>query len=121
MSKGSNGSKYIQTYTFVNWSDDNTETLRLFRDDPDMHIIIATDALMVGVDLPNVQDIVIISAVENLDSLLQKIGGAGRDGTLAPDTRGIVYLMHTARKTAQAIISNTHHQKTAADGNQTQD
>lgn len=44
----------------------------------DSQVILATDALMVGIDLPNVEDVLVLSP-KNLDKFLQKIVRAGRN------------------------------------------
>ncbi|KAI0682787.1 hypothetical protein BC835DRAFT_1311383 [Cytidiella melzeri] len=71
---------------------DNAATLQAFCHTNLTQIIIATDALMVGVDLPNVQDVILLSALPSVNNMLQKIGHAGRDHNLVKDARGIVYV-----------------------------
>lgn len=94
--------RFIRTYSALKWNDFNEATLQRFREDHDAMIIIATDTLMVGVDLPNVEDVVLAVAPETPDEMLQKIGRAGRDTARVSHARGIVYMakdtMDIARK-----------------------
>ncbi|KAI0682831.1 P-loop containing nucleoside triphosphate hydrolase protein [Cytidiella melzeri] len=99
---------------------DNAATLQAFRDTNLTQIIIATDALMVGVDLPNVQDVILLSAPPSVDNMLQKIRRAGRDHNLVKDARGIVYVTKAqivlADKAVKAIsITKGHHAKMNVD------
>ncbi|TCD62749.1 hypothetical protein EIP91_006447 [Steccherinum ochraceum] len=110
--KGVNGSKHMRTYASVLDSDTNADTLTRFRDDPDMHIIIATDALMVGIDLPNVQDVFIMNGLTDLDSILQKIGRAMRKPiTTTSLGRGVIFVTESMQKTAKAMVDGTYQKK----------
>lgn len=90
---------FIRTYNALKWSDFNEVTLRVFREDSGTMVIIATDTLMVGVDLPNVEDVILATAPDTVDEMLQKIGRAGRDSTRVRGARGIVYV---TKKTLEA-------------------
>ena len=95
----------IRQYNAVNWADHNTDVLTAFRDDPGTHIIVATDALMVGIDLPNVQDVIVLHP-KLLDETLQKIGRAGRNRQFVVDARGIVYVTKKAMDDARTFVAH---------------
>ena len=55
-------------------------------------VIIATDILMVGIDFPDIDDVIIIGNPAHTNDYIQKIGRAGRDPTLVSSPRGITYI-----------------------------
>ena len=55
---------------------------------------------MVGVDFPDIDDIVVIGHPPNVNDYLQKIGRAGRDHTLVQNPRGITYITSHAKRVA---------------------
>ena len=59
----------------------DTDILTAFREDPETHIIVAVDALMAGIDLPNVQDIIALR-LKLLMSYFRGLGGARKNGWL---------------------------------------
>lgn len=77
---------HIQLYSALT-AEDNVKALRAFRETSAVQILVATDALMVGVDLPNVQDVLLLSPPRSIDEMLQKIGRAGRDHNVVKDAR----------------------------------
>ena len=75
----------------------DTDILTAFREDPETHIIIAVDALMAGIDLPNVQDIIAL----RLKPLMSYFRGLGEDTKkrLVVHSRGIVYIIQEGNET----------------------
>ena len=59
----------------------DTDILTAFREAPGTHIIVAADALMAGIDLPNVQDIIALRP-KLLMSYFRGLGGARKNGWL---------------------------------------
>lgn len=55
---------------------------------------------MVGVDFPDINDVIIIGHPPNVNDYLQKIGRAGRDRTLILKPRGIMYITSHAMRSA---------------------
>jgi superfamily II DNA/RNA helicase len=90
----------IRMYNALNWPDYNLKTRELMRKPGGCRVIVATDILMVGVDFPDINDVVIIGHPPNVNDYLQKIGRAGRDHTLVPNPRGITYITSHATKAA---------------------
>ena len=70
----------------------DTDILTAFREAPGTHIIFAVDALMAGIDLPNVQDIIAL----RLKLLMSYCRGLGEDTKkrVVVHSRGIVYVTH---------------------------
>ena len=101
----------IRHYNAVNFSDHNAEILKAFREDSGTQIIVATDALMVGIDLPNVEDVIVLLP-KQLDEVLQKIGRAGRDHQVVKNARGIIYISQKAARDAIELARG----RTAKDG-----
>ena len=75
----------------------DTVVLTAFREDPGTHIIVAADAMMAGIDLPNVQDIIAL----RLKLLMSYFRGLGEDTKkrLAVHSRGIVYITQEGNET----------------------
>ncbi|EIW62771.1 P-loop containing nucleoside triphosphate hydrolase protein [Trametes versicolor FP-101664 SS1] len=103
--------QFIRTYSSLKWSDFNETTLCHFHEDGGTMILIATDTLMVGVDLPNVDDVILAIAPDTVDEMLQKIGRTGRDAARVSHARGIVYVskstVDAARKQVGAEVTKT--------------
>ena len=59
----------------------DTDILTAFREAPGTHIIVAADALVEGIDLPNVQDIIALH-LKLLMSYFRGLGGARKNGWL---------------------------------------
>ena len=68
----------------------DTDILTAFREAPGTHIIVAADALMAGIDLPNVQDIIAL----HLKLLMSYFRGLGR----ARKTVGCSFKRHSLRR-----------------------
>ena len=107
--------KLIRLYNALNWPSYNEETRKLMENDPDCQIAIGTDSLSVGVDIDNVQDVIVLDEPEDIDDLVQKFGRPGRDLDLVKDPRGILYVnqktLETARKVVDNILPNHTHPK----------
>ena len=94
----------IRMYNALNWPDYNLKTRELMRKPNSCRVIIATDILMVGVDFPDVDDVIIIGHPRNVNDYLQKIGRAGRDSALVRNPRGITYITSHARRAAYDML-----------------
>ena len=75
----------------------DTVVLTAFREDPGTYIIVAANAWMAGVDLPNVQDIIAL----RLKPLMSYFRGLGEDTKkrLVVHSRGIVYITQEGNET----------------------
>lgn len=86
----------LRMYNALNWPDYNLRTRELMRDQDGCRIIVATDILMVGIDFPDIDDVVIVGHPPHTNDFIQKIGRVGRDRTLVSDPRGIMYITGSA-------------------------
>ncbi|KAI1783743.1 P-loop containing nucleoside triphosphate hydrolase protein, partial [Ganoderma leucocontextum] len=96
----------IRMYNSLNWDSYNSETLRLMQTNPCPRVTIATDTLSVGIDIENIQDVVLydFTLPANTDDILQKAGRI-RDGRKGA-SRAIIYLPRSAMETAQAVCKS---------------
>ncbi|RDB22161.1 ATP-dependent DNA helicase Q-like 3 [Hypsizygus marmoreus] len=99
-----NAQKYIRLYNALNFASFNTSTRDLIRDD-ECRVIIGTNTLAVGMDLPDIQDVVLIGEPQDVDNFFQKIGRVGRDKLRASGARGIVYVSRRRMAVAEKIVS----------------
>jgi superfamily II DNA/RNA helicase len=99
--------KCIRLYNALNWPAYNQETRELMENDSDCQIAIGTDSLSVGVDISNVQDVIILDGPEDIDDLVQKFGRPGRDLRLAADPCGILYVTEKTMETAQIVLESS--------------
>ncbi|KAF8149766.1 P-loop containing nucleoside triphosphate hydrolase protein [Mycena galopus ATCC 62051] len=102
-----NRDKRIRLYNSMNFESHNAATRKLL-DNPDMaagcQIVIGTDALSVGVNIPVRQDAIVIGDVDDVDELIQKGGPVGRNQKLVHDARLIVYVTASAIAAAEKAI-----------------
>ncbi len=97
-------SKRVRMYNALHWPSYNAETRRLMQEDPDAQVIIATASFMVGLDLPNIADIVIVGNLVSADEHVQWEGRPGRDPTAVRDARCITYVTKKSMQTARALL-----------------
>ena len=97
--------KRVRLYHALNWPSYNAETRALMRSDPQAQIIIATAAFMVGIDLPNIHDIILLGAMESADEHVQWEGRAGRDPHIVSDARCITYVTVKSLEIACALCA----------------
>lgn len=90
----------LRMYNALNWPEYNHQTRELMRSPDGRRIIVATDILMVGIDFPDIDDVIIIGQPPHPNDYIQKIGRAGRDHTLVPNPRGIMCITAHAVTTA---------------------
>ena len=90
----------IRMYNALNWPDYNLKTRELMQKRDGCRVIVVTDILMVGVDFPDINKVIIIGHPTNANDYLQKVGRAGRDCTLVSNPCGITYITAHAIKAA---------------------
>ncbi|KAJ8074669.1 hypothetical protein PM082_022247 [Marasmius tenuissimus] len=95
---------HICTYNALHTNKYNDKTLELLREAKDV-IVIATDKIAVGIDIPDIALAVIIDP-SDLDDAMQKLGRAGRDWRKVSKPRGIIYLSKGIFTKAQATIDD---------------
>ncbi|KAF7341441.1 ATP-dependent DNA helicase Q-like 3 [Mycena venus] len=91
----------------MNFEYHNSATRKLL-DDPDTksgcQIVIGTDTLSVGINIPVRQDAIIVGDVDDADELIQKAGCVGHNRKLVTDARLIVYVTSAARAAAEKAL-----------------
>ena len=91
----------LRMYNALNWPDYNLRTRELMRSEDGCRIIIATDILMVGIDFPDIDDVIIVGHPPHTNDFIQKIGRVGRDRTMVSNPRGIMYITGSAMAAAR--------------------
>ncbi|KAJ3726680.1 P-loop containing nucleoside triphosphate hydrolase protein [Lentinula raphanica] len=101
-------------------SRDYNETTRTLMQSGECHVVIATSALAIGVDIDNVEDVVVFGDPEDSDQLLQMIGRI-RPRYQPTDEQnkyqGIVYFNSNARKRAEEALNTSFSMKVAMRSN----
>ncbi|KAF8720414.1 hypothetical protein AX14_010991 [Amanita brunnescens Koide BX004] len=101
----------LRLYNSLNWPSHNTDTLALLHT-TEHHlpiIVIATDTLSVGVDIPDINDVILWGEPKDSDELLQKLGRAGRQSrhSSSPNTSNsccIIYISRSSIATAHKMV-----------------
>ena len=96
----------LHLYNSLNWPSHNTETLALLHT-PEQTlpiIVIATDTLSVGVDIPDITDVILWGEPKDSDEFLQKLGRAGRNSSRVSNPRCFIYISRSTIATAQRMV-----------------
>ena len=96
----------LRLYNSLNWPSYNAETLALLHTNEQSlpFIVIATDTLSVGVDIPDINDVILWGDPKDSDEFLQKLGRAGRQLAHTSNPRCIVYISRSTMTTAQKMV-----------------
>lgn len=95
--------KIVRIYNSLCFPTYNADTQRLFVEDCNTQIILATDALVVGIDFPNVEDVIDLDC-KHPNHGKQCKGWAGRPGGNVKDPRGITYVTKTTMERAKKMV-----------------
>ncbi|KAJ3715175.1 P-loop containing nucleoside triphosphate hydrolase protein [Lentinula raphanica] len=101
-------------------SNTYNEMTRMLMQSGDCNIIIATSSLAVGVDIDNIEDVVVFGDPEDADQLLQMIGRIRPRYQQADDQsryEGVVYFNSNARKRAEEALHTSSSMKAAMKSN----
>ncbi|KAJ3559456.1 hypothetical protein NM688_g328 [Phlebia brevispora] len=96
--------KRVRMYNSLNSVEYNEESRRLFEEDNNLLILIATDSLMVGINLRNVVFVYLVDQPNCPEVIDQKEGRAGRDPTVVKNPTCCVYFGKKAPAVARAIL-----------------
>lgn len=96
-------STVVRLYNSLCFSSYNMASRRLFVADPSTQIIIATDSLVVGIDFPNVEDVVDLDC-RHPNHGKQRKGRSGRAGGNVKDPRGITYVTKATMEKAKKMV-----------------
>ncbi|TRM62008.1 P-loop containing nucleoside triphosphate hydrolase protein, partial [Schizophyllum amplum] len=111
-SPGASLKRRPRTYSRLQTDEHNNETLELLLS-PSKMLVIATDTLAVGIDIPDILTVIIIEP-EDLDDAIQKGGRSGRDASLVPHPRAVIYLPSRVYNDPQSVLDNA--EATASQG-----
>lgn len=68
---------------------------------------VATDTLSVGVNLPHVEDVVIVGEPRDVNDIVQKVGRVGHDWKVVKDAQGILYVSASTMAKAALVVGQT--------------
>ncbi|TFY79918.1 hypothetical protein EWM64_g4096 [Hericium alpestre] len=71
-----------------------------------LQIIITTDTLSQGINVPDIYDVITMGEPTDPDEFFQRISRAGRDPSLVPDAWGIMYVPPSSYKTAHMLLGS---------------
>ena len=95
--------KVTRLYNSLLFATYNLSTRQLFINDPNIQIIIATDSLVVGMDFPNVEDVIDLDC-HHPNHGKQRKGRAGRPGGNVRSPRGITYVTKATMDKAHKMV-----------------
>ena len=72
--------RLVDMFTSVTDPAHKSEIIRLFKGDGNLRIVVATMAFGMGVDCPNIRQIIHVGLPDDISSYVQETGRAGRDG-----------------------------------------
>jgi len=97
--------KRVRLYHAMCWPDENDETTRLLRDDPECQIVIATIAFGQGFNVKPALDSIQLGVAVSVNQIEQQRGRVGRD--LSQHARGVIFVQASAITAAEKYLKGT--------------
>ena len=99
--------RLVEMYTSVTDQHQKDEIIGLFTKPSQLRVVIATIAFGLGLDCPDVCQIIHVGLPEDIESYIQETGCAGRDGRPALATLLKARTYHQCEKTIKEYVANT--------------
>ena len=93
-------------FTSVTAPGHKSEILRLFKEENNLRVVVATVAFGLGIDCPNVRQIVHVGLPDDICSYIQETGRAGRDGELSLATLLHCRTYHSVDEDIRQYVAN---------------
>ena len=93
--------RLVDMYTSIIDKDHKDSILNLFTKRSHLRIVIATIAFGMGVDLPDVRQVIHVSSPDDIESYIQETGRAGRDGL--PSLAVLLHGKETSHQLSKSI------------------
>ncbi|TFK95045.1 P-loop containing nucleoside triphosphate hydrolase protein, partial [Polyporus arcularius HHB13444] len=104
----SDAEEHVRLYNALNWDSHNAATLSIMRSERRSWVVVSTDSLSVGIDVPNTDDVVLydFELPNDTDAILQKVGRI-RDGR-SRASKAVIYLPRNASKVSQEALAHAN-------------
>ena len=99
--------RVVEMFTSVTESDHKSKILQLFKNKGNLRVVIATIAFGMGVDCPDVRQIVHIGLPDDIGSYVQETGRAGRDGQISMATLLQARIYHKVDEDIKVYVANS--------------
>lgn len=78
--------RLVEMFTSITDDDQKSNIFQLFKDNSNLLVVVATVAFGMGVDCPDIRQIIHIGPPDDITSYIQETGKAGRDGQICMAT-----------------------------------
>ena len=99
--------RVVEMFTSVTEPEHKSKILTLFKKNGNLRVVIATIAFGMGVDCPDVRQIVHIGLPDDIGSYIQETGRAGRDGQISMATLLQARIYHKVDEDIKEYAANT--------------
>ncbi|KAF7360481.1 ATP-dependent DNA helicase RecQ [Mycena venus] len=93
----------VRLYHAMCWPDENEETVRMIRDDPQCQIVVATVAFGQGFNIRVLLDSLMVGVPKTVAQTLQQAGRVGRDQS--SNGRAVIFVQSSAYKSAEKYLA----------------
>ncbi|KAJ7182392.1 P-loop containing nucleoside triphosphate hydrolase protein, partial [Mycena crocata] len=105
----------VRLYHVMCWPDENAETVRMIRDEPECQIVVATVAFGQGFDIRTLLDSIMLGVPKTVAQTLQQAGRVVRDQV--SNGRAVVLVQASAYKAAEKFLAQDPERRAKAKQN----